>query len=161
MFDRDFQKTAGEQSNIVDNRKLRAMMKFGALNVETQVLRRKDKNKTGNVLFRNARNLKLRYPLSDKLGATVQFIHERRQQSATPLLRQFRANFEYELKAWTDLIFSVDRYYNATASDHTKANLGFRKVNIYDDWEIGLDFQFVNYSDHNDKVMKVRYSFLR
>ncbi|MEW6201325.1 MAG: hypothetical protein AB1546_05075 [bacterium] len=161
MLDRDFQKTAGEQSNIVDNRKARAMMKFGDLNVETQILRRKDKNKTGNVLFRTARNMKLRYPLSEKLGATVQFNREQRQQSTTPLLRQFRANLEYELKEWTDMILSMERYYNATAADNTKAKIGFRKVNVYDDWEIGLDFQFVNYRDHNDRVIKVRYSFLR
>ena len=158
---REFQRTIGQQSNIIDNRNIRTQTKFGVLGVETYFSRRKDKDNVGTVLFRNTKNLKIFYPFSEKLNTTIQFNREKRQGSTTPLLRQFRTTFEYELKEWTDLIISTEQYYNGTTSDHTSANLGLRKVNVYDDWEIGFEFQFVNYRDHNDQVSKISYSFLR
>ena len=160
-LEREFQRTIGRHSNIVDERTIQTSMNFKNLNTETYFSRRKNKDNDGAVLYRNTKNLRLRYPFSDKFNTIVQFTREMRQGSTSPLMRQFRTIINYELKAWTDLILSMERYYNATDSDNTKLSFGFRKVNVYDDWEVGCDFQFANYSDHNDKLLKLKYFFLR
>ncbi|MEW5944890.1 MAG: stalk domain-containing protein [bacterium] len=158
---RDYQRTIGADPRLVDEKSVSVTEKFGTMGVDFRFVRRKNRDSSREVLYRNTRALKLSAPLSPRLYTTLRLTNERRQGSSTPVTRFGKVTFEYELKAWTDFVFSLERYYQGGSADRFGVSAGFGKVNIYDDWEIGLNYSFYNYRTHNDSTLKLRYSFLR
>lgn len=157
---REFQRTVNGEYEGIDERGMRLVDRLGQLIMDLSFSRRKTKDYDGT-LYKTTRALKLRRPFSEKMYVSMDIFRERRQLSTTPLARSVFSRVEYEIAPWTDLVLGAGRFYNATSQNSEEYSVGFRKVNIFDDWEVGFDVKLKNYSDHNDLTMKARYTIIR
>ena len=86
---------------------------------------------------------------------------EKRAATSTPLTRYSRARFTVELNDWSDVNITFERYYNNSLNNRYGALVGFRFMDPETDTEYLLDYAFMNYRDHNDHSLKMRYNIYR
>lgn len=161
-FQRNYEKARNyEGPRITDSRVMIFADQIGSVHFDFNNERRRLKEKDGAMQFRSMRRLRFDLPVQKKTEMSVQHKWERRSSGANPLTRFTQVQFVYELAEWAELSFGGARYYNATLNNRTSFNVGLRKMDIVNDTETNLAYEFYNYRDHNDNVIRVSYGLFR
>ena len=157
----NYERTTGASDTVVDNRRMTLKNTFGTVAVTVGLGRRKTRNTSGVVSLRTSQDYRARFLLTPKTTVFLQADREKRTGSSTPKTRHAKVRFAYELGEWTDLNLTLERYFNNSTSNRCAFILGLRHLDIETDTEIGLDYAFTNYRDHNDNSLKMRYNFIK
>lgn len=159
---RNYERTfGGSTSRYLDVKSAGFSDEIGSVGLDLTLERRKQKETGGSVTFRNSYRYRLNTFLSKRTEVSLQVKRERRSRGSNQRTRFYSLRVDHELKPWNDLSFTATRYYNGTINNRTDFSLGFRKIDIVNDREFGVEYKYFNFRDHNDNVIRLNYSFFR
>ncbi len=91
----------------------------------------------------------------------LQFKKEYKTQTINARKRYYQYKYIYELEEWSELSFSVERYYNGTSSNRDTISAAYKKLDVINDREYSIEYQYLNYRDHNDNSIMASFSFIK
>lgn len=159
---RNYEKTRGRAgTRVTDRRALSLDDRFGAARVRWDFERRAQKDVLGSRSWRTSRRYRFDTPLTDRLNSQFQVRQERRTTGSSPMNRFVQARFVYELAEWDELTLTLERYYNGTPYNRFNNNLQYRRLDVLNDREISIEIGTINYPQHNENTLRIKYSFYR
>ncbi len=157
---RTFEKTIASYGKIRDTHEIKISDTLGDTRVNVTVNRRKQKT-ASELAFRNNYAITLLKPVAQKMDCELKVKRERWYHDRNSVTRQNDIRFSYEIAPWTELVVSAGRFYNTPESAFTSFRLGFQKMDIINDWEMRLSYEFQNYREYNARYMEASYSFYK
>jgi hypothetical protein len=151
----------GGVSRTLDVRSAGVSERFGSAGLDVTIERRKQKETGGGVSFRNSFRYRLELLLAKTTELALQVKRERRTMGSNTRTRFYQIRLDHELMPWNDLFLAASRYYNGTTNNRTDLSVGFRKIDIVNDWEFNIEFKHYNFRDHNDNVLRISYGFFK
>lgn len=158
---RNFEKTTGSTSRIIDTRELQLTDKLGVARVTVKGVRQKNKVPGKELAYRDQRTMSIKSPLTEKLGIQMDLKGEKWGKDRSSVTRQNRIKLDFEPKDWNEIALDVSRYYNTPQSARTTTKVSYQKIDIMNDREWKLEFIFDNYRDYNVKSLMLSYGFFR
>lgn len=158
---RNFEKTTGSSSRILDTRELQVTDKVGVARVTAKGTRQKNKIPGKQIAYRDQKSISIKSPLTEKMGVQLDLKEEQWSQDRTSIARQNKIKIDFEPKEWSEIAVDVSRYYNTPSNARTTTRMTYQKINIINDSEWKMEFKFENYRDYNIKSLEISYGFFR
>jgi hypothetical protein len=146
---------------ITDKRKFDISDRVGKAKVDMTFERNRQKDTWGDWRFRTAQRYRYITDITKKLQMFLQFKTELKTLSSNPKKRYYQYKYIYELGEWSELSFNAERYYNGTSNDRFSNSFAFKKLDVMNDREYSIEYQFLNYRVHNDNCLMLSYSYVR
>ncbi len=148
-------------SRITDKRKFDLSDRVGKAKVNAAFERNRQKDMWGEWRFRSTQKYRYVTDLTKKIQMFWQFKTELKTLSSNPKKRYYQYKYIAEAGEWSELSMSVERYYNGTSNDRVTNSVTYKTLDIVNDREIALEYQYLNYREHNDNYLMVSYSFIK
>lgn len=148
-------------SKITDKRKFEYSDRIGKAKADFTIERNRQKDTWGEWQFRTTQRYRFISDLSKKLQMYLQFKKEYKTQTINARKRYYQYKYIYELEEWSELSFSVERYYNGTSSNRDTISAAYKKLDVINDREYSIEYQYLNYRDHNDNSIMASFSFIK
>lgn len=146
---------------MTDKQKLDVSDRLGKAKVNLSLERRRQRDVSNVWKFRTSQKYRYTTPITKKTMLFLQYKHELKTASSNPKKRYYQCKFVIEPVEWSELSLNIERYYAGTSNDRYNTSISYKKLDIMNDREYGIEYGFQNYSGHNDNTFKVTYSFIR